>query len=1005
MMSEENEALQKFKLIVEYFVNNSIFNIISQYEEIIAKSLSDESQKSKFTELLRNFRLEEYAETDLENNLKSILKPNTYEYESVYYICRLKSLAPLLLHHFKMLSDKYFLTIKKSLVSAERINLLKVKPDRKCTCEELYSDLSNIESSFARLNQELPYTKSKFNLYFYINHFLFYLEFIYSSNDTEYNESHLKKYINRGEEMMKSPSFEGSPIQKLEQIIKEPSKVVLEDAFIKNQENRPQKIAFERTFIALVAPSLCGKTQSAFAMKEMRPLYFALNEDSIKENGKSQPIYANFDSLNRIICEAGSEDLQTIKAFEISKSRNTFQVVETDESILKTDEKLKLSVVEKCENLVYSANDSAAEYQNIGKKLVYSDLKSIYARVSCTSLLKDFKDKKFFTLGLLIALMEDAESKYNENNVSKLISGKKMSWIEFFAKRDDERKEFYFSAVSIDEAIKKKKLFKKYFLFLDEFVGFPWSVLVRNICRAIGMRVLVANTNSDIANLTGKSQEGFSSRESGILEVWSIIVTRLNKTIKNEADKDYKLLLTKIDELVDSMEENGDRKGLKLFFEDFITKQFFTLRPGVLEFVRDVIVNFHSKRSESAHLILDTIVRDLGTELLSRKVRIKSTQGRLANMGLYLSNAYYNKNPEEPNNDKNSKESIFHKSSYLMEHLYYLENPVDNEDWMFLSFYPAAEDSDHLQIYVNNDFRPWISYFTYFDVDELLTVLGCMSIISPNSVIHDAMEGILISSNSSVVVSSSPNPYGNRLELISAVSIIESSQHNYQSRESTLRGQSCVEFVKNIVINLRINLNSSENRRQNSVKVIFTNIPEKKFDLESFLLSFSVPFLFALNCQVPNVLKELSDLGVINVGYCTRTPDKEKIDFKFQISSSCFDSDSSKLIHENEKFYCIAECKNWAAPILVYDLIDIIQKSYDIQTSCINLIFCNYLKDFNESDFKKLFSAVSKGLINIFKLEKVVGKPSTFTWKNIAGDFENPEFVVLIFELDVINCM
>ena len=190
------------------------------------------------------------------------------------------------------------------------------------------------------------------------------------------------------------------------------------------------------------------------------------------------------------------------------------------------------------------------------------------------------------------------------------------------------------------------------------------------------MRVLVANTNPDIANLTGKSHVS-SSRGSGIFEVWCIIVVRLNKSYASVTDQKHQSFLLKIEEIVQSCNDE-EKEAVRLFFEDFIENRFFKLRPGVLDFVREIILNFALHRPESAHNILDTIIRDLGTELETRDD---------------------NKKPSE------EKKSLFHKSSNSMNHLVYLENPVDNKDWMFLSFYPENQ-SAHLQIFINNNFWP-----------------------------------------------------------------------------------------------------------------------------------------------------------------------------------------------------------------------------------------------------------------------------------------------------------
>lgn len=406
-------------------------------------------------------------------------------------------------------------------------------------------------------------------------------------------EDNLKDYINRAEDMVTDPNFKDSPIKKLEELIENPSKCVSDDqanTFIQNPENRPERVEFERTFIALVAPSLCGKTQSAFAMREMLPLYFALNEGSIKASGRSQPVYANFNSLNRMIKEIAIADLQAIEDIENANSKDTFKIDEINVDQLADNENM-LNAVENTH--AQSADNTFIETDEKSmatvRKRVYKNILSIYALLSADNLLNSFDDHKFFTLGFLVALMEEAEANYDKDSESLLIPGTKKSWMEFWAKRDDNRSELYFSAISINEAMQKADLFKKYFLFLDEFSGFPWAVLVRNLTRSIGMRVLVANTNSDIANLTGKSH-AVSSRGVGVREVWSIVVVKLNEAFISHSDAKYLSLLQNIENIVQSCIDK-EKEAVRIFFEDFITNQYFKLRPGVLDFVLEIIKN------------------------------------------------------------------------------------------------------------------------------------------------------------------------------------------------------------------------------------------------------------------------------------------------------------------------------------------------------------------------------------------------------------------------------
>jgi hypothetical protein len=141
-------------------------------------------------------------------------------------------------------------------------------------------------------------------------------------------EGSIKDYITMAEDMINDPNFKESPIKKLEELIKNPSSCLSgdhADNFIKKPENKPDRIEFERTFIALVAPSFCGKTQSAFAI-----LYFALNQDAINPSRKSQPVYANFCSLNRMIKEVATADMQVIQVIKNEKSEGTLMIIEID---------------------------------------------------------------------------------------------------------------------------------------------------------------------------------------------------------------------------------------------------------------------------------------------------------------------------------------------------------------------------------------------------------------------------------------------------------------------------------------------------------------------------------------------------------------------------------------------------------------------------------------------------------------------------------------------------
>jgi hypothetical protein len=1011
MEEVDQELKNNFKSIVEYFVKKSTFEIVCQYEEVLGQKLDENSSRGEFSSLMNVYRNSSHKADimiNFDKDINLLSSKNEYLEEIIFRFSALKNYALQILPKLDMLKAKHKAKMVFIIKSARIINLLNFGSTSsaiiKCNYTDLQNNLASIHTYFSLLEKDLPLTK----------------KFMYEKVDYKEMEDSIKDYIIRAEDMVKDPNFKDSPIKKLEDLIKDPSNCLSGDYannFIRNPDNLPRNIEFERTFIALVAPSLCGKTQSAFAMREMSPLYFALNESAIKPTGKSQPIYANFNSLNRMIQDLAIDDMKAIETIQNKKFAGTFEVIDIDAERLKEDENIKLREV----GYSYDESNDDTLMESIEKSpkkirtRIYKNITSIYELISADNLFSSFKNQKFFTLGFIVALMEEAEDNYDKNYNSDLIPGAKKSWMEFYSQREGERSEFYFDAISINDVLQKKNLFKKkkYFLFLDEFSGFPWAVLIRNLIRAIGMRVCVANTSSDITNLAGKSHAS-SSRGTGILEVWSIVVVRLNKSYLNVSDPKYISLLEKIRDIIESFEDM-EKEAVRSFFEDFINDQFFKLRPGVLEFVREIILNLSVDQAQSAHYIFDTIITNLGIELAARKSRIPDTpEGILANLGLFLSNSYYDKNREpivnsSPSSSDTGKtersiksdkktEALFHKSSYLMNHLYYLENPVDNGDFMFMSFYPM-EKSTHLQVYQKKTLRNWIAEFTYFDEDEMLTILGCMSILRTNSIIKNFDEGRLLSISGNVDIGSSLNMEalkhdGNRLEVLAAVSIIEASQHKFQGKYNTLLGQNCFDLACNILLNLRFDLGRFGNCRKNGIQVSnFISAQNERFDLKRFLSSIRVPFLFASNCQVPGILCKLSNFGVINVGYCERTADNTKIDFKFDI-----------FAENGQKMVCVAECKNLCNPISSNGLIDIMQKAYDTKGCGLNLIFCNYLKDFTGNDLKLIKTASRNGQLNIFKIEKVEGIELTFNWTPISDlVYAHPKMVVLIYELNVIN--
>lgn len=83
-------------------------------------------------------------------------------------------------------------------------------------------------------------------------------------------------------------------------------------------------------FVALVAPSLAGKTQSAFVMNFVKPLYFSFDP---KNEYKVQYIYKNFSSLSTCLKYCAEKDLGILQNLAQRPERNVFATTTSTDTI------------------------------------------------------------------------------------------------------------------------------------------------------------------------------------------------------------------------------------------------------------------------------------------------------------------------------------------------------------------------------------------------------------------------------------------------------------------------------------------------------------------------------------------------------------------------------------------------------------------------------------------------------------------------------------------------
>ena len=564
-----------------------------------------------------------------------------------------------------------------------------------------------------------------------------------------------------------------------------------------------------------------------------------------------------------------------------------------------------------------------------------------YRKISKSELLESNSSKKSFVLGFICSLLEDAKTNYLTKS-----SEERGSWMKYHAERNG--KKLRFEARSIADVMSKRDYFKGFCLFLDEFVPDAWAVLVRNIARSIGLRCIVANTNGKIANLTGKnivSFSGYSSTSSRC--IWSIVITSLGFISWQVLKMKYPDLEAKLNEMIEAVgnEYSEDKKLLKAF-----------LGRQKLEYFRPGIANFFAYSIVKGEFVLDfasfTFAKFLArtTQILAEKMgsrksdAIKSYPGYAASLALFYSFAYEAK---AANFDYFS--SSYHDSSFIEKHFYYLINPIDPENCMFITFAStcqSADDKISLVLSENGESK-WISEATYFKRTEFMTILSCFNLLPTSDSFYNTFNTARIQTNNRKIDPGSfPNTLasksdGNRLETFVAASIIDASHHRMGNNMNDFEGQDGISLLNNFVQNL---IFQNPDRCKGNFSIDIMSNYKENFNLEEYLVNLKIPFLYPENCEIPEELKEISvqnedQVGVTRSVYIEkyeRPPDSKQVDgiFKcFQKITTKYDSDPKKAKIENFlKRSCVLECKNWEKNVLYGNLEDIIRKQLGNQT-------------------------------------------------------------------------
>ncbi len=577
--------------------------------------------------------------------------------------------------------------------------------------------------------------------------------------------------------------------------------------------------------------------------------------------------------------------------------------------------------------------------------------------VSVTALSND-ATTSFATLGFLAGLIAKTESWAADAD-----------WMSKYANLEG----FDYGTLTIPEfKAKVGHLLKKFCLFLDEFTAADECLLIRNLARLCGLKCIVSNTNTRIANLVGPSGGSRGAPTKG----YSIVFTRLNnaslKVLESPKYKINEAVANAIAQLLDP----------GTVTEKMLKSLILSCRPGIAVFVVEALSRL--KQNVSVSGLFEYIAEECKSSLVRNKGQIKTeNSAMLAKIGLLFGSTYFE---EEP---RHGKPEVFKSHRHLENHLYYLMNPVNPGKSVFITF--AQEGNiKHLMTNVNDNLQIWDTQYAYFRRDEFLTNLVCLAIplAHPACRILSKAHAKMIAASEGISDEANLQALklpGNYLEVAAAVSIVDAT-YFHQSYSSgthfTLSGVDGKAFFQNLVVNLH--------KDSQKVKKPMLNFPENDlFDLSAWLKHVKLPFLYGINRESKEFellnSENDSEAGLFVESY-ERTADVTKLDGTFSFSEGTV----------------IVECKNRKNAIGATILKDIAKSSLEIPGFKLILVFCTNVVESPSLTSEFAFHCKSNS-INVYR----VGRTNyTYEVKSLSSSWklhEAPKSILFLFEMDKID--
>ena len=592
-------------------------------------------------------------------------------------------------------------------------------------------------------------------------------------------------------------------------------------------------------------------------------------------------------------------------------------------------------------------------------------------------------------IGYLKALIEDAEAFHSSPAETR------GEWfIHFTRNRQFKFKEMSINEFEIDPI--SRTFIDKYFVFMDEFLGKPEFVYLRNLFRFLKISCIVSSTNSKVVNLLGKSTRT-SSRSDGP-RAWCLAFPKPSPISLNSIETNYEFIRcaqNAIKKAYNISEMEGDKmKNVVNYLKD----QCSVCRPGLAIMIMNNFVEICEKEAFLSDELFENVFTKVQSQLVKRKEQaFLGVNSSEANAYIMLS-CFFNNQYSETKDD-----NYLRTEELIDRHFFYLTTPNSDDQPFLLSRHANVHEVEFAND-AEDDCTPTIVYgpdvkkFTidgYFDVQETLLMLSCL---------YDGLKHPAYAFTKKAVTPrfwDSFNDFarkrcGDFQENLALISFCDSSH-------KTLRGTKAVDFIKGVIWHF--------NRDRPYMAI---NIKLHDSRIGKSLEKISVPFLLPLNYNIPESFPRMFPKGhsSIHFGTYCSTKNMDQIDAVFDLipeSKSDF-----------KKSRCIVEAKNRKIPIGGSEFHQIIERA--VKYSEINsdtdfplhITFTSGIRKLNadsqsSTELRKLASDHKINFITLkpFVDDELYTNLINFEITSLSNTglplFSDPKMTSLVIDIDMIN--